>query len=129
MAKQIYVDENGNEHLVSGTINTASMLPISAQDNTGTKDYIDNSLKNQLTKIPVSATTNSQGSVDSNNIMTGGMALSDYLIVGIIPTTSLHAVVIGNYNGRYVFEIVGYTDFNPVVSSATTFDIYAIRLT
>lgn len=42
MAKQIYIDENGNEQLVSGTINNASLLPISANDTTNTKDYIDN---------------------------------------------------------------------------------------
>lgn len=42
MAKQIYVDENGNPIEVSGTINNASMLPISANDSTDTKTYIDN---------------------------------------------------------------------------------------
>lgn len=41
MAKQIYIDGNGNEQIVSGTINNASMLPISASDSTNTKDYID----------------------------------------------------------------------------------------
>lgn len=41
MAKQIYIDENGNEQLVSGTINTADMLPIESGSATNTKDYID----------------------------------------------------------------------------------------
>ncbi len=41
MAKQIYIDENGNEQLVSGTINTADMLPIESGSSTNTKDYID----------------------------------------------------------------------------------------
>ncbi|WP_298534794.1 hypothetical protein [uncultured Methanobrevibacter sp.] len=41
MAKQIYIDENGNEHLVSGTINTASMLPVSAGSSTNTADALD----------------------------------------------------------------------------------------
>lgn len=41
MAKQIYIDENGNENLVSGTINTADMLPIQSGSATNTKDYID----------------------------------------------------------------------------------------
>ena len=57
MAKQIYVDENLNEHLVSGTINTANMLPISAQDNTGTKDYIDG--KTTATTPTITVTKNS----------------------------------------------------------------------
>lgn len=41
MAKQIYIDENGNEQLVSGTINNAEMLPITSGSATNTKDYID----------------------------------------------------------------------------------------
>ena len=41
MAKQIYIDENGNEQLVSGTINTADMLPIESGSSTNTKAYID----------------------------------------------------------------------------------------
>ena len=41
MAKQIYIKENGDEALVSGTINNATLLPISANDPTNTKDYID----------------------------------------------------------------------------------------
>lgn len=41
MAKQLYIDENGNPIEVSGTINTAELLPISANDPTNTKDYID----------------------------------------------------------------------------------------
>ena len=41
MAKQIYIDENGNEQLVSGTINNAEMLPISSGSATNTKAYID----------------------------------------------------------------------------------------
>lgn len=41
MAKQIYIDENGNEHLVSGTINTASMLPVSAGSSTSTAEALD----------------------------------------------------------------------------------------
>ena len=32
MAKEYYVDENGNENLVSGTINYGSLLPMSPND-------------------------------------------------------------------------------------------------
>ena len=42
MAKQLYIDENGNPIEVSGTINTAELLPISGNDPTDTKSYIDN---------------------------------------------------------------------------------------
>ena len=44
MSKEIYVDGNGNENFISGTINNASILPISANDSTNTKSYIDNKL-------------------------------------------------------------------------------------
>lgn len=41
MAKQIYIDSQGNEHEISGTINTADMLPLSASDSQSTKDKLD----------------------------------------------------------------------------------------
>ena len=41
MAKEIYIDGNGNEQLVSGTINNAEMLPIESGSATDTKSYID----------------------------------------------------------------------------------------
>ena len=44
MAKQIYIDGNGNENLVSGTINNAELLPITSGSSTNTKDYIDTGL-------------------------------------------------------------------------------------
>lgn len=55
MAKQIYIDGNGNEQLVSGTINTADMLPIESGSATNTKDYIDSGLS---------------GKADSSNVYT-----------------------------------------------------------
>lgn len=42
MAKQIYIDSNGNEVMLSGTINSADMLPVSVGSSTMTKAYIDN---------------------------------------------------------------------------------------
>ena len=51
MAKQIYVDENGNPIEVSGTINTAELLPISGNDPTDTKSYIDTGLSGKQNTI------------------------------------------------------------------------------
>ena len=34
MSKQIFIDSNGNEILLSGTVNSADMLPMSASDST-----------------------------------------------------------------------------------------------
>ena len=50
MAKQIYIDENGNPIEVSGTINTAELLPISANDPTDTKTYIATGLSGKQDK-------------------------------------------------------------------------------
>lgn len=55
MAKQIYIDENGNEQLVSGTINNAELLPIQSGSATNTKDYID-SVKNDLSDNVITET-------------------------------------------------------------------------
>ena len=41
MAKQIYIDSNGNEILVSGTVNSADILPIETGSGTNTKAYVD----------------------------------------------------------------------------------------
>ena len=38
MSKQIYIDSDGNEIPVSGTINSADMMPMSASDNTKVSD-------------------------------------------------------------------------------------------
>ena len=73
MAKQIYIDENGNPIEVSGTINNASMLPISANDSTDTKTYIDTGLSGKqdkstlladiFKKYSLTGTTNSNGDI------------------------------------------------------------------
>lgn len=61
MAKQIYIDENGNENIVSGTINNAALLPISESDSTNTKDYIDNSINAPIKASEVNAFTSLVG--------------------------------------------------------------------
>ena len=73
MAKQIYIDENGNEQLVSGTINNAELLPIESGSSTNTKDYIDR-LKNiqSLTIDNVASIVTSNGSTVYN---VGGLFL------------------------------------------------------
>ena len=40
MAKQIYIDSNGNEVEISGTINYANMLPLSVSDSTDVETAI-----------------------------------------------------------------------------------------
>ena len=69
MAKQIYIDENGNEQLVSGTINTADMLPIESGSSTNTKDYIDSGLSGKQDTLSTTSgtiTANSSGGWTAN---------------------------------------------------------------
>lgn len=98
MAKQIYIDENGNEQLVSGTINTADMLPIESGSATNTKDYIDTGLSGKATNdayvvvkqtqvsLPsaVSVTAGAKSTLLSNNDITalGYAALDDIRQMG-----------------------------------------------
>lgn len=42
MSKQVYIDENGNEIQVSGTVNTADMMPMSGNDSTKVSEAIGN---------------------------------------------------------------------------------------
>lgn len=41
MAKQIYIDSNGNEVQVSGTVNSADLLPLAAGSDTSTAEAIE----------------------------------------------------------------------------------------
>ena len=68
MAKQIYIDENGNEQLVSGTINTADMLPIASGSSTNTKDYIDTGLSGKADTTSLSTVATSGKFNDLLNI-------------------------------------------------------------
>lgn len=102
MAKQLYIDENGNEHLISGTINTASMLPIDSTENTSTKDYINNGLN---------------GKADANYITTQAFSLDNLSVAnntdynyqidvtksGYTPIGVIQASFIGNYGTRFHF--------------------------
>lgn len=42
MPKQIYIDSEGNEILVSGTVNSADMMPMSASDSRKVSEVIGN---------------------------------------------------------------------------------------
>lgn len=74
MAKQIYIDENGNPIEVSGTINTAELLPISGNDPTDTKTYIDTGLSGKQNTLTIDTVlSNSSTNVVQNNTITKGL--------------------------------------------------------
>ena len=102
MAKQIYIDENGNPIEVSGTINTAELLPISASDPTNTKDYIDGHVKGwtSLGTFSDGGTANISGYTELlvyaavSTVKIGGILVpiiaigSDYRVAFIEPTNT-----------------------------------------
>lgn len=112
MAKQIYIDENGNPISVSGTINNASMLPISGNDSTDTKTYIDTGLSGKADNS------------DINNLYVVGT--TDYTVTSAltVPANGYKEIIemanaipsgaifldasIPNNNGGYLFFQIGY---------------------
>ena len=64
MAKQYYIDENGNPIQVSGTVNTAELLPISGNDPTDTKTYIDNKFAETTPTITGNTTNTTSLGID-----------------------------------------------------------------
>lgn len=97
MAKQIYIDENGNENLVSGTINNASLLPIAANVPTDTKSYVDEGLDKtkELKSLSQSFTIAANSSItieaNSSRIMCLLFGVSDSQYVASV------AYLIGGY--------------------------------
>ena len=62
MSKQIYIDSNGNEIQVSGTVNTADMMPMSGNDSTKVSEAIDD-----LSQLTTSVTSSLVGAVNEIN--------------------------------------------------------------
>ena len=82
MAKQIYIDENGNEQLVSGTINNAELLPIDAlHPNDNTKDYIDSGLSNcDINYWSLFADQNTSNTIKTLDVVSG-RKISDFTVL------------------------------------------------
>ena len=69
MSKQIYIDSNGNEVQVSGTVNTADMMPMSGNDSTKVSEAIG-SLSSLTTtdKSSLVGAVNSINRIDTKSI-------------------------------------------------------------
>ena len=112
MAKQIYIDENGNELLVSGTINTASILPVSGSDQTSVADK----LNNKLDKVDAygSGTLNWSG----DEVLSGDLTVNGS---NGITSTKLNGVTIGNspkFTDTVLVQVYGQENRN--FTSSTT---------
>ena len=103
MAKQIYIDGNGNEQLVSGTINNAEMLPIESGSATDTKSYIDSGLSgkaNTTTLVRKSVGTTAAISVSANTIDTQDFTVNDsnyQIVVGFTVSNSINFAIVQCY--------------------------------
>ena len=130
MAKQIYIDENGNEHLVSGTINTANMLPYDS--NTSTKAKIDTKADASSTynKSEVDTLINGKASkslIDYYQSKAGNPAVvngiggyASILILGFAQGIGAVAILIKINNATIASTIDLYTG-QPFTSASLTF--------
>lgn len=102
MAKQLYIDENGNPIEVSGTINNASMLPISANDSTDTKTYIDTGLSGKVGSDYITTQTFSLDNLSVANNTDYNYQI-DVTKAGYTPIGIIQSSFIGNYGTRFHF--------------------------
>lgn len=124
MSKQIYIDENGNELLVSGTINTGDMLPISAsQSTTMTKSYIDTGLSGKAdtsTIVKYFDLTISSTTADS------GISPFSYLGSGTKTDANINNIIaVTVYDTQYNNPAIAV--FYSVSGSTYTFMVYSAR--
>lgn len=119
MPKQIYIDENGNELLVSGTINTGDMLPITSGSATNTKSYIDSGLSGRV-QI---ATFDFSKTINATTQVTYGITRSDFNLPN-------NAVAVSVFLREYVANSVNagglvYSAYvNPTATNAVLGAIY-----
>ena len=74
MSKQIYIDSNGNEVQVSGTVNTADMMPMSGNDSTKVATAIGS-----LSALTTSVKSSLVGAVNSlNEVADNNLSVATY---------------------------------------------------
>ena len=131
MAKQIYIDENGNENLVSGTINTGKLLPMSTTDPTKVADRIEacetaiSGKADTSTFAPKNVSTASAITVTANNIDTQDFTVNDStykIVVGFQLGNSINFAMVQCY-----FENTT-TIRTRVRNLANTSDSYTIKV-
>ena len=90
MSKQIYIDSNGNEIQVSGTVNTADMMPMSGNDSTKVSEAIGD--LSQLTTTDKSSLVGAVNSLRSELITQKSVSQSN-VNVGANTITSIQLAV------------------------------------
>ena len=133
MAKEFYVDKNGNEVLISGTVNTADMMPMSASDSRKVSEAIGD--LSQLTTTDKSSLVGAVNEVD-------GKFSSLLKVVNCTTTYSIGANASVNVDDSFITSqtpsgytfvgVVGFStnDVNVVPISLRPFNsgVYSIQL-
>lgn len=96
MAKQIYIDSNGNEVEISGTINYANMLPLSVSDSTDVNTAISDNTDN-IGSLSQLTTTDKSSLVGAVNEVNGGI-VKTVLLTGSINSSYQDNNTIGYRN-------------------------------
>lgn len=140
MSKQIYIDENGNELLVSGTINTANVLPY--DDNTSTKAKIDEK-QDKLTTTTGTITASSNVTLIRPNaikwgkvktlscvfMVTGSTSTLGAIPSGFEPTNTIDFSVNGDSGHGCRLQIVAGNTVITIASAPTQNEYYAFTVT
>lgn len=139
MSKQIYIDENGNELLVSGTINAANVLPY--DDNTSTKAKIDEK-QDKLTTSTGTITASSNvtlvrpltvkyGNLKMISVVfkiTGSTSTIGTLPSGYAPTNTIDFSCVGDAGHGCRLQIVSGNLSIQIASAPTQDEYYAINI-
>ena len=104
MSKQVYIDSNGNEVQVSGTINSADMLPMSASDSTKVKTAIGS-----LSQLTTSVTSSLVGAVNEVNRQLGNRLVGGWTADSSTGNTQILTDDIDVTAGTYLI-IMSYPD-------------------
>ena len=114
MSKQIFIDSNGNEIPLSGTVNSADMMPMSVGDATKVSeaiDEVDTSLSNKADKTLTgfNLTAGTGMTLQYVNCFAFGnlKVISANIVVGSGATTSIATVPSAYSASNYTFFYLG----------------------
>ena len=99
MSKQIYIDSNGNEIQVSGTVNTADMMPMSGNDSTKVSEAIGD-----LSQLTTTDKSSLVGSVKEVNGKVGTL----FKLGTFTKTYSIGANNSTNFDNSFITVPTGY---------------------
>lgn len=123
-----WLNSHKNTRLV---ISDAPNLEYTSEDisydgsTTTVKEVVDKAIKtDELIVINSQQTTNADGNIDSNVFVSGGYSDSNYAVLSAVVVDNNNAcVLLGNYNGRFVFAIKSRNDLSKIANTSVTIRI------